>query len=107
MDGTEPLARAPAAGHRAAGGDEHENTQPSFSRAGGSDAGRVARARARASRAAAARNDGPGHRASGGGGRLRVRRSDARALRNRGRHEPTVVPAGVFQSWMTVSELGE
>ena len=70
-----------AASHRAAGGDEHENTQPSFSRAGGSDAGRVARARARASRAAAARNDGPGHRASGGGGRLRVRRGDARALR--------------------------
>ena len=28
--------------------------------------------------------------------RLRVRCSDARALRNRGRHEPTVVPAGVF-----------
>ena len=35
MDGTEPLARAPAASHRAASGNEHENTQPSFSRAGG------------------------------------------------------------------------
>src|SRR5580693_8065833 len=56
----------------------------------------MARARARASSAAAARNDRPGHRAGGDGGRLRVRRRDARALRNRGRHEPAVVPAGVF-----------
>jgi hypothetical protein len=55
MDGTEPPAQASAASDRAAGGDEHENTQPSFSRAGGGDAGRVACARARASRAAAAR----------------------------------------------------
>jgi len=38
-------------------GDKHENAQPSFSRAGRSDAGRVARTRTRASRATAARND--------------------------------------------------
>jgi len=53
------LSRTRVASHRAAGGDQHENTLPSFSRPGWSKAGRAARARTR--RAAAARNDGPCH----------------------------------------------
>src|SRR5581483_6373386 len=99
MDGTTPVACTAARSHRAAGGDEHEDTQSSFSRAGWHDAGRMARASARAPGTAPARNDGPGDRASGDGSRLRVRRRVARTLRNSGWHEPGVIPAGVFPNW--------
>ena len=65
---------------------------------GGRDAGRAARPGAQAARAAAPRNDRPGHRASGDGRRLQVLRGDERTLPNTGWHEPSVVPAGVFPS---------